>query len=733
MRRLAVLLLLLTPRLAPAQDAERLEPDGTVPDGAVNDASPSGVEDTSSPTDASATRDPSGSGANKPGSELPQQDGGVRSPAADRAVAGQPAAAPPDVAAPAAAAAAAPAATPGDGPPPGAPPPATAPSAVAPPPAAPPPAAVSPGSAPLYETRVMVRRPLSKDKTQDTTRIDGQRLRDSARGTTFEAVSQEAADVYVPARGVGLHGVASGATGGVRIRGLGGSPNCQILVVEDGVPDYQGIFGHPIPDAYVPFLIDEVLVVKGGDSVLYGTNAMAGALIIRSRWQEQEGYELQADTAFGSYATVRESASLLGRSGGWDLAAAITDLKTDGHRPSAGGNDLVGTTALRYRLAPSLKLAVRNKVVHVEGGDPGPVTHPTIDHGFDVWRAGASVHLAYSREAFRLTLTPYLNMGVHRLYDGFYSHDYVSGGTGELDLRLHRTMTLLLGMAAERVAGDVVNRVTGERPHVQAFLDVSLYNQITLRPTDSLTLVLGSRELWSSKYGRVFLYKAGARQDIAHGFFVHARVARNFRQPTIRELYLPYPTANPDLKPEYALNADVGAGYSSEHFEASCTGYRTDARNLIKYFGVWPAAEVVNIDHIVIWGVEGRIGVRGLGPFSAFASGDWQDVGRYTRQNPDAKVDLTVEATHEWNDQLASGSLTGEWVHGLFMADYGRQPLPDVFVMDLALRYRYSSAERGLSVEPYLLLRNFLDRRYAYVEDYPMPGFNVLAGLRIVI
>jgi hypothetical protein len=51
--------------------------------------------------------------------------------------------------------------------------------------------------------------------------------------------------------------------------------------------------------------------------------------------------------------------------------------------------------------------------------------------------------------------------------------------------------------------------------------------------------------------------------------------------------------------------------------------------------------------------------------------------------------------------------------------------------MDLALRYRYSPADRRLTLEPYIFLRNFLDRRYAYVEGYTMPGFNVLVGLKV--
>jgi len=168
-----------------------------------------------------------------------------------------------------------------------------------------------------------------------------------------------------------------------RIRGLGGSPNSQILVVEDDAPDYQGIFGHPIPDAYVPALIDEVLVIKGGDSTLYGTNAMGGVVVIRNRWRGEDGYELLSDAAQGSYQTTRASVSALGRVGNWDMEAALSDLTTDGQRPGAGGSDTVATTALRYRLTPTLRISVRNKVTHVDGNDPGPVTSPTPDHWFD--------------------------------------------------------------------------------------------------------------------------------------------------------------------------------------------------------------------------------------------------------------------------------------------------------------------------------------------------------------
>ncbi|MFH1130671.1 MAG: TonB-dependent receptor, partial [Pseudomonadota bacterium] len=408
-------------------------------------------------------------------------------------------------------------------------------------------------------------------------------------------------------------------------------------------------------------------------------------------------------------------------------------LNTDGHRKGAGGNEIVGHVATRYRFTPNFHLSVRDKVVHLVGADPGPVTHPYADHWYDVWRNNVSLQLEWNRLPFRLTVTPFFNLGIHRLYDGFFSHDYVGGGISEVVVRLHRMIGLLVGVSGQTVDGHVENRITNERSQVDGLNDLSAYGQLTLHPIQALNIEVGPRVLYSTTYGPVFLYKGGVRWNIYRELFARTRITRNFRQPTIRELYLPFPTANPDLHPEYSLNWDLGLGYEADHFEFSCTGYRTQAHDMIRYFGVWPTAEVVNIDHIVIWGIEGRVGLRRLGPISVFASGDWRNVGRYTRQNPEAKLDFTLEAVHDFGHHSVSGSVTGEWVHGLYMSNYERDPMKDTFAMDLAMRYRYTSNERKLTLEPYVFFRNFLDRRYAFVEDYPMPGFNVLAGLKVGI
>ena len=154
---------------------------------------------------------------------------------------------------------------------------------------------------------------------------------------------------------------------------------------------------------------------------------------------------------------------------------------------------------------------------------------------------------------------------------------------------------------------------------------------------------------------------------------------------------------------------------------------------MIKYFGSWPSSEVVNIDEVVIWGVEGRLGLKKLGPVSLSVTGNWQDIGRYTKQNPDAKVNFSIEANHDFGEHWIAGCISGEWVHGLYMENYKRDAIDNVFFIDLTVRYRYEPNERGFAIEPYVLIRNILNQPYEYIKSYPMPGLNTMAGLKVRI
>ncbi|HPC46198.1 MAG TPA: TonB-dependent receptor plug domain-containing protein, partial [Candidatus Latescibacteria bacterium] len=73
-----------------------------------------------------------------------------------------------------------------------------------------------------------------------------------ATGATgvLDGIAASTPGVFVTQRGPAGFGLGSGAAGKLTIRGIGGNPNSQVLVLVDGRPDFTGLFGHPLPDAY---------------------------------------------------------------------------------------------------------------------------------------------------------------------------------------------------------------------------------------------------------------------------------------------------------------------------------------------------------------------------------------------------------------------------------------------------------------------------------------------------
>ena len=580
----------------------------------------------------------------------------------------------------------------------------------------------SAGAAPEPVDVVIVgKRKARPHDTAAVSEVAGDRLRDSSRPSTFEAIAQETPGLFSTSRGVGFHGVASGASGALHIRGLGGSPNTQVLVVEDGVPDYQGLFGHPIPDAYAPFLIDRVRVIRGGDSVLYGTNALGGVILIRNRRRALPGWELHNDVAYGSYNTLRERIAALALEGPVDATASFSALQSDGHRAGAGGNNTVAQVSTRWRPEPATSLTLSHKRFRGTGADPGPVTHPTPDHTYDVVRSSTSLQLVSSQRGVLLRMAPYVNLGTHRLYDGFYSEDRTAGAYAQVELDLVEEVRMLAGAAADSVSGIVENRATLERENVHGLANVAGYGQLAWMPSRIVEVVAGGRSVFNNEYGVVPLYKLGVRVEPWNEINLHGRVARNFRQPTLRERYLPFPTANPDLRPEYATTWDLGVSARRAPIQAEVVGFYTHADDLIRYFGAFPTAEVVNIDSYDVWGVEGSLAIVDAGPVSARMHATWQDVGRYTKQNPSHQAGFTIGSKHPAGGGTLALQVSGQWVAGLYQNNYERDPIDDVFFVDASVRWKRELPERSLCLEPYLILRNLLDLEYAYIEGYRMP------------
>ena len=148
----------------------------------------------------------------------------------------------------------------------------------------------------------------------------------------FSLISQDVPGVFVTERDVLGFGINS-AAGQINIRGIGGSPNNDVLVLIDGSPQYMGWYGHPIDDSYLATNIERVEVIRGPASMLYGSNAMGGVINIITHASQQDGTSGDASISYGSFDAEQYGAHIGYQESGWNILGSFTHEHTDGSRP----------------------------------------------------------------------------------------------------------------------------------------------------------------------------------------------------------------------------------------------------------------------------------------------------------------------------------------------------------------------------------------------------------------
>ena len=108
------------------------------------------------------------------------------------------------------------------------------------------------------------------------------------RLSVLPTLVEQVPGLMITSRGMMGYGVSTGAAGGMMMRGLS-SGTGQVMVLIDGHPQYQGIFGHSIADSYQTMTVERVEVVRSPASLLYGSNAMGGVINLITRKNYVDG------------------------------------------------------------------------------------------------------------------------------------------------------------------------------------------------------------------------------------------------------------------------------------------------------------------------------------------------------------------------------------------------------------------------------------------------------------
>lgn len=236
--------------------------------------------------------------------------------------------------------------------------------------------------------------------------IDRKQIEQANTPSLLPILTEQVPGLFVSSRGIMGYGVSGGAAGEINLRGISGSSG-RLMVLIDGHPQYMGLMGHPIADAYQSLMAEKVEILRGPASVLYGSNAMGGVINVITRKMQTEGISTHAHVGYGSYNTLQTEATNRIRKGRFTSIVSGSYNRTDGHRADMGFEQYGGYAKLGYELSSKWKAEADVNITHFNASQPGEVSQPLLDADQNITRGMTSFALEnhYEKTSGRLSFS----------------------------------------------------------------------------------------------------------------------------------------------------------------------------------------------------------------------------------------------------------------------------------------------------------------------------------------
>jgi outer membrane cobalamin receptor len=535
--------------------------------------------------------------------------------------------------------------------------------------------------------------------------------------TVFDAVEKLVPSAYVTRRGI--MGFGLGQSGSITLRGIGGSPTTELLVVVDGRPDFMGLMGHPLPDFYTLTDVGSLTVTEGPASVLYGSNAMGGAIEIKPT-RPLQGVHTDLVASLGSYYTGQYRLTNGARLGRWfyNLTAGVGH--TNGARPDSAFRDQDGTLALGYDISQTWRTSLEGRYGHFYVEDPGKVQAPLSGNWSRVGRGGFSWDLDNTGSRTWGMARVFSSFGHNMIYDGFRSVDNSVGVRLQQSFLVAPQITIDAGTDLIRYGGSARDISPNYRYGEFHINDYAGFSRARYTVTKSLQLNAGVRYDYDSHSGGITVPEFGATWRLAENYSFSASVTRGFRNPTIRELYL-FPAPTPTLQPERMWNYQATfQARPTSTLLAWVTGYYANIDNLIVTTGYWPNMALQNAGRAINKGLEAHARwqpVRRASFNTAYAYLHSTNLAPYSPQNR-VLYSLDLDA------KRAFFSLGGNTVGRTYAAAGQKSPVGQYTVATFKC-----TAPVGKHTSVFVMVDNLFNRHYEVLAGYPMPGTNAAGGI----
>lgn len=568
-------------------------------------------------------------------------------------------------------------------------------------------------------------------------------LEASQQTSVLPVLNSQVPGFFSTSRGVMGYGVATGASGQMSLRGIGGPaqaglPTTGLLVLIDGHPQYMGLMGHPIADAYQTMMAERVEVLRGPASVLYGSNAMGGVINIVTRKMQENGIRTNINIGAGSYGSVQTEATNRIRKGRFSSTVTASYNRTDGHRADMAFEQYGGYAKLGYDFTDNWKVWSDVNVTRFNATNPGSVMKPYIDNDQRITRGMTSFALENHYEKTSGALSFFYNWGDHWINDGyqpggeplqyrFNSNDQMLGVSWYQSVQLFQGNRLTVGADYFHFGGEAWNQFFDGHRETSAnksLNEVAGYVDFRQDIAAWLTLDAGARVDYHSQTGTEFIPQVGLAFHLPENAEIKAMASKGFRNPTIREMYM-FPPQNPDLKPEKLWNYELSFSQRlmDNRLSYGLNVFYINGENLIIRLPNPNGSGMLNQNSgkIENWGAEANVGYQFNPVWSVMANYSWLHMENPVLASPEHKLYGGVNFRKgRW-----SASTGIQYVKGLY-TDLDAATKENFVLWDMQGSFK---ATNYLSF--YVRGENLLAQRYEINAGYPMPKATFMGGVNI--
>ncbi|HWN88720.1 MAG TPA: TonB-dependent receptor, partial [Chitinophagaceae bacterium] len=389
------------------------------------------------------------------------------------------------------------------------------------------------------------------------------------------------------------------------------------LITIDGVPVYDpsGIGSNfDIRNLSVD-QIERIEILKGSQSTLYGSDAIAGVINIITKKVGVKPFAGNGLLSYGSNNSFRGNAGINGKTGVVDYNLAYSFFNTKGineaisNSPNAD-KDAFQQNSLQVGLglqaAKNIRVQPYFRYNKIDGDiDQGSFTDE-LDYTYtqESYQAGVKNEFGFGKTKLNVL---YNYNHIDRLYiddsvksqNGF--DEYSRGSYEGMEHFIDAYVTTPVGSRSSKLTAGVDFRTSNTSQEYSAVgffgpystiysadslhhNQLGLYAALNINAKTGFNLELGNRLNIHSAYGSNYVFNINPSYLLNNQFKLFANVSSGYRTPSLYQLLSEY--GNRDLKPESAFTFEGGIQYFSANnkFSGRLTGFKRDVKDVIFFY-----------------------------------------------------------------------------------------------------------------------------------------------------